>query len=337
MNRFRLKLILPLLFLLSTGEAQQNLFPILGSQGVGTSIFSFLKIGISARAIGMGEAVVALNQDASTLYYNPAAIAQLTNTQFLGTRVQWPADISYDFIGISHHVTGSHYVGFSAGILHMDPMEETTELMPHGTGNYFTFQDRFLGLTYGVRLSNRFSFGITVKHVNENLAGTMMQAWLMDVGTFYWTGFKSLRFSASLSHFGAQSKPEGKYNRRVLDHDTGEETKIKSEYELFSPPTVFRVGSAMDFVSTDHQVFTFSVQLNHPVDNAENVLIGAEYLLFNTFALRGGYKINIEEEKFSIGTGFYLTVKPIKVKVDFAYTSMIHLSDPTRLSIGLEF
>ena len=37
----------------------QNIFPILGGQRVGTSVFSFLNIGVSARAVGMGEAVVA--------------------------------------------------------------------------------------------------------------------------------------------------------------------------------------------------------------------------------------------------------------------------------------
>jgi len=38
----------------------QNFFPILGGQRAGTSIYTFLKIGVSARAEGMGEAVVAL-------------------------------------------------------------------------------------------------------------------------------------------------------------------------------------------------------------------------------------------------------------------------------------
>ena len=59
----------------------QNIFPILGGQRAGTSVFTFLNIGVSARAVGMGESVVALNQDASSVYYNPAAIAQLKDTE----------------------------------------------------------------------------------------------------------------------------------------------------------------------------------------------------------------------------------------------------------------
>ena len=75
----------------------QNLFPILGGQRAGTSIFTFLNIGVSARAVGMGESVVALNQDASSIYYNPATIAQLDKTEIVLSQIQWPADINYDY------------------------------------------------------------------------------------------------------------------------------------------------------------------------------------------------------------------------------------------------
>ena len=69
-----------LLVFLTTSILGQNFFPILGGQRAGTSIFTFLKIGVSARAEGMGEAVVALQQDAASIYYNPGTIAQFSGT-----------------------------------------------------------------------------------------------------------------------------------------------------------------------------------------------------------------------------------------------------------------
>ncbi|HIA29669.1 MAG TPA: PorV/PorQ family protein [Candidatus Marinimicrobia bacterium] len=331
------KIIIISLMILSTVSAQQNFFPILGGQRAGTSVFTFLKIGVGARAVGMGEAVVALNQDATALYYNPAAVAQLEKTQLSAARVQWPAEIYYDFIGISRRISGRHFLGFSAGILHMAPMEETTEFMPHGTGNYFIYQDRFLALTYSTALSDRFSFGVTIKHVSENLAGILMETVMMDLGTFYWTGYKTLRFSAVLSHFGPNAKPNGTYIKRVLDHETGEETEIKSEYESFSPPTVFRVGTAMEIIELKDHRLTLAVQLNHPVDNAENISLGTEYWFLNTLALRGGYKLNKEEENFSMGIGLYLPAGPFKLRADYSYTNQSHLTNPSRVSIGLLF
>ena len=84
----KLKQIFFSLYLLSIGVGQ-NLFPILGGQRSGTSVFSFLNIGVSARAVGMGESVVALNQDASSIYYNPASIAQLDQTEVAISQIQW--------------------------------------------------------------------------------------------------------------------------------------------------------------------------------------------------------------------------------------------------------
>ena len=78
--RRRTKHIFILLLFISV-SAGQSLFPILGGQRAGTSVFTFLNIGVSARAVGMGESVVALNQDAASIYYNPAIIAQLDKTE----------------------------------------------------------------------------------------------------------------------------------------------------------------------------------------------------------------------------------------------------------------
>ena len=199
----------------------QSLFPILGGQRSGTSVFTFLNIGVSARAVGMGESVVALNQDASSVYYNPAAIAQLDKTDISISQIQWPADINYDYFSMTRHMFDRHYFGVSAGILHMKPMMETTEYHPDGTGNYFTFQNRFIGMTYGAKMTDRFSFGITLKYVSEDLADYGMKTVLMDMGTFYWTGYKSLRFCASLAHFGKQVSPTGSYQKRILDKNSG--------------------------------------------------------------------------------------------------------------------
>ncbi|MBC8400809.1 MAG: PorV/PorQ family protein [Candidatus Marinimicrobia bacterium] len=330
--------ILILLILLMTGVSSQNLFPILGGQRVGTSVFTFLKIGVSARAAGMSEAVVALNQDAASIYYNPGSVAQFARTEFSASRIQWPADINYDFFSFARHLFKRHYIGVSAGILHMEPMQETTEFMPHGTGNYFVFQNRFVGLTYGARMTDRFSFGVTFKQVQENLAGSKMNGTLIDMGTFYWTGFRTLRFSAALSNFGPQVRPDGYFSKQYIDRTSGEEAvNDSSTFTEFSPPTVFRVGSAMNIIDNEFQVLTMALQLNHPVDNSESIVLGAEYTLFKTLSLRAGYKFNRVEEDFSMGAGLYIPLGSLKLRVDYAYTNFTYLTDPSRLTIGLSF
>jgi len=313
----------------------QQIFPILGGQRVGTSVFTFLNIGVSARAVGMGESVVALNQDASSIFYNPAIIAQLDQTEVSFSQIQWPADISYDYFSIARNITGRHYIGFNGGILHMKPMMETTEYFPDGTGNYFNFQDKFLGLTYGAKMTDRFSFGVTVKQVSEDLAGFEMSSVLMDMGTFYWTGYKSLRFCASLSHFGAQVSPDGTYNKIILDQGSGLEINEETEFEKFSPPTLFRVGGAIDPVIKKGHHLTIAAQLNHPVDNAEYIVTGVEYSYLEMLYLRAGYKFNKLEENVTAGIGIYLPLGSFKIRVDYGYANFDHLTDPIRFSLGI--
>ncbi len=327
------------LILVLAGQAFcQNAFPILGGQRVGTSVFTFLKIGVSARATGMSEAVVALNQDAASIYYNPAAVAQFAQTEFSASQIDWMADIKYDYVALTRHVYRRHYLGVSAGILHMEPMEETTEYLPQGTGNYFVFQDQFIGLTYGARMTDRFSFGLTVKHVKETLAEYAMDAVLLDLGTFYWTGYKDLRFSAALTHFGSQTKPDGYFSKFYLDNNTGEETVNDSaSFTEFSPPAMFRVGAAISLVDNDLHNLTMALQLNHPVDNSESIALGAEYTVFDILCLRGGYMLNRKEEDYSLGVGLLLPVGKKKLRVDYAYTKYNYLSDPTRITIGFSF
>ena len=315
----------------------QDLFPILGGQRAGTSVFSFFNIGVSARAVGMGESVVALNQDAASIYYNPAIIAQLNDTEISISQIQWPAEINYDYFSITHRIYKQHYFGLNGGILHMEPMAETTEFHPEGTGNYFTFQDWFLGFTYGARMTDRFSYGLTIKHVEEDMAGYGMSALLLDMGTFYWTGYRSLRFCASLSHFGKQVSPKGNYEKRILDQNSGSEITETKEFESFSPPTQFRVGLAFDPLDFKGQLLTASMQLNHPVDNAEYIVTGIEYSYINSLFIRLGHKFNKYEEDITFGIGLIIPVGPIKIRVDYGYANFNHLSDPQRFSMGVSF
>ena len=322
------------LLIISSASAQ-NLFPILGGQRAGTSVFTFLNIGVSARAVGMGESVVALNQDASSIFYNPAIIAQLENTEISVSQIQWPAEINYDYFSITHKIFGRNYIGFNGGILHMEPMLETTEYHPEGTGNYFRFQDRFFGVTYGAKMTDRFSFGMTIKHVAEDMAGHHMSAFLLDMGTFYWTGYRSLRFCASLSNFGQQVSPEGTYEKRILDQNSGSEITEITNFEKFSPPTQFRVGAAIDPLDSNGQKLAFSLQLNHPVDNAEYIVTGLEYSYMEILFARAGHKFNKYEEDLTFGIGLIVPVGPLLIRADYGYANFNHLTDPQRFSIGL--
>jgi len=310
----------------------QNLFPLLGGQRAGTAAATFLKIDVGAQAAAMSGAAVALASDATTLYWNPAAAAQVTGNFLTISHIEWPVNIQYEYLGYIHHVPILGTFGVSCGMLHTEDMEVTTVYHPTGTGEYFRYNDTFIAFSFAKKMTTRFSFGTSVKYVEEHLAGLKMGGWMIDLGTFYWTGFKSLRFAVSLVNFGPDLKPDGTYMKKTKEGGLSE-----TKYEAFSPPTTFRVGSAMDVYSSEQYSITTSFQINHPVDNAENAVIGLDFGLLNHLHVRSGYRINYDEEKFTFGAGFLANIGQSKIVIDYAYKDFINLTSTHQFTLGFQF
>lgn len=327
------------LFALTAGVLHAQLVPNLGGQRSGISAFQFLKIGVGARGVAMGESFVAVANDASALYWNPAGLVQSSENQAFLSHTEYVADIRHDYVGVTYHLTDADAVGVTLTSLHMKDMEVTTETQPGGTGRYFSFGDVGIGLSYARKMTDQFSFGATVRYVEETLDVLKMRSVMVDLGTYYWTGLGTSRFGVVISNFGADVAPTGT--------TTPLSGQAVTSFQTFSLPTVFKLGIAMDPVLTDDQRVTASVQLNHPNDNAENVRLGVEYAWQNTFFLRGGVKRTIgqkllaadetSEESYTLGAGVRVAAVLTTVGADYAYASFSRLGSVHRLSLTLTF
>jgi hypothetical protein len=320
------KLTITIIALFTCGVTlNAQLIPILGAQRAGTATAQFLKIGVGARATAMGETFVSVANDASCLYWNPAGMTQFETNEVLLAHSAWFVDIRHEFLGVVYHLSAADAVGLSVTALHMDDMPVTTEFAPRGNGNYFTVGDVGIGLSYSRKLTSQFSFGGTVRYVEETMDVLKMRSVMVDLGTYYWTGLGTSRFSAVVTNFGNQMSPSGS-----LALNNGESV---TQFQEFSPPTVFRFGFAFEPIMDETNVLTTSIQLNHPNDNSENIGVGAEYSLMKTFFLRGGYKFNVEEQSFSLGAGISATVSGINLNVDYGYAAFTNLGGVHRISM----
>jgi long-subunit fatty acid transport protein len=307
-----------------------QLFPTLGGQRAGISTAQFLKIGVGARAAALGDAFIAIANDASALYWNPAGLVQFKNDEIIFAHNNWVVDINHDFLGGVYHFGSNYALGVGVTGLSMDDMPVTTEFAPFGTGEFFSFSDLAIGLTYSQRMTDKFSFGITVRYVEETLDKLKMRGVMIDLGTYYWTGLGSTRFAVTVSNFGAELSPEGTVD---LVGNQGQ----KSDWQSFSPPTIFRIGFAFEpFENEEHKVTT-SIQLNHPNDNSENFALAAEYVWKSIFALRGGFKINADEQNYSFGAGIHVPITIAAFNFDYAFSNFIRLGSVHRFSIILGF
>ncbi|MBE2279798.1 MAG: PorV/PorQ family protein [Ignavibacteriaceae bacterium] len=325
-----LKKLLILLIFSSVSYAQ--LFPVLGEQRAGISAAQFLKIGVGSRAAALGESFVAMSDDASALYWNPAALVQFDKNQLMFSHNEWLVDIKHQFVGGVYHLTDVDAVGIAVTMLRVGDMKVTTEFAPFGTGEYFTFSDFAIAVTYSRKMTDKFSFGGTVRYIEETLDKLKMRGILLDIGTYYWTGLGSTRFAVAFTNFGNQLSPEGEVmlagNRK------------KSDWQEFSPPTMFRLGFAFEPFESENQKLTTSIQLNHPNDNSENLGLGAEYTykfpeLGASFMLRGGYKFNVDEQDVSLGAGVKVPISISEFTFDYAFVNFGRLGSVHRISLIL--
>jgi len=320
-------LITFLLIVLSFSEIKPQLFPVLGEQRAGISTAQFLKIGVGGRATAMGDAFVAIANDVSALYWNPAGLAQFSENQVMFAHNQWVVDINHDFVGAVYHLDDENTFGVALTSLSMDEMKVTTEYAPFGTGEYFGFSDLAIAISYSKKMTDQFSFGGTVRYIEETLDKLKMRGIMVDLGTYYWTGLGSTRFAVTVTNFGNDLAPDGEV---VL---VGNRTK--SEWQSFSPPTMFRIGFALEPYENDEHRVTTSIQLNHPNDNSENLSLGVEYVWNKMFFARAGYKINVDEQDISFGAGVNVPVSIANVSIDYAFANFSRLGSAHRFSITL--
>ena len=239
----------------------------------------------------------------------------------------WLVDINHDFLGAVYHLDSDNTFGISLTSLSMEKMPVTTEFAPFGNGEYFGFSDIALSVSYARKMTEQFSFGGTVKYIEETLDKLKMRGVMLDIGTYYRTGLGSTRFAVTVSNFGAELAPDGEV---VL---IGK--RKNSEWQSFAPPTIFRIGFAFEPYQDEEHSVTTSIQLNHPNDNSENVSLGVEYSWKRMLFLRGGYKINVDEQNYSFGAGVNVPISIAQFTLDYAFANFERLGSAHRFSIIL--
>jgi hypothetical protein len=311
------------------GARAQELVHNFGEERAATTVLNFLKIGVGARAEGMAQAFVSVADDASALYWNPAGLSSLEGNHVGLHHLEWPADISYTWLGYVREVGPTVRLGLAYGQLATDEMAVTTEEHPDGDGRTFTFTDQFVQLTGAVRLTNQFSFGLTTRYVREDIAEVTMDGVLLDLGTHYQTGWRDLAVAVALVNFGGQFKPDGSWQ------PAGEERA--RPWQDFSAPTVFRLGGSLHVLQKGDHSLLAALQINHPVDNLESYDLGLEYDWRHAAFLRAGWKFNGGEESWTTGAGLSFEHWGLGVKLDISYSDFGLLDNSRRLSTQLDW
>jgi hypothetical protein len=283
---------------------------------LGTSGAQFLKIGVG-RGAAMGEAFVAVSDDAAATYWNPSGLGLLTSREVTFQHNEWIADIRHDYLSVILPFGTFGTMGISLTVLTMGSMEYTAVDDPNttiredtGTGTYFNASDFALAFSFGRMFTDRLSAGVSVKAIQEMIWDMSATGFAADFGIHYNTGFKGLRIAAAMSNFGADISYGGgrlivvQDYTNVYDNDLDyDPVPVEERTTPFPLPLMFRFGLAIDPIASEASRLTLALDLNHPNDNYETINFGVEYGYLNTLFLRFGYKMYLNMDYMKAMTG----------------------------------
>ncbi|MCG2590172.1 type IX secretion system outer membrane channel protein PorV [Rhodohalobacter sulfatireducens] len=149
------------------------LLPILSVQAqVGITAVPFLQIEPDSRATGMGNTGVAVADNASAIFWNPAGLAFQNQNQISVTHANWlpafNADLFYDYLVGTYYVDGIGTIGGHITFLNLGEQIRTDETgLELGRFNSFEIS---AGLSYGFQISDNFSLGTGLRYIYSSLA-----------------------------------------------------------------------------------------------------------------------------------------------------------------------
>jgi hypothetical protein len=306
----------------------------LGAQRVATSMLTFLKIGVGARAAAFGEAFVPVADDATALHWNPAGLADLTQQHAHVSHTEWPADINYDNAIYAHPGLLGGAIGVHIASLRTT-LDYTTEQEPlPQPGRTFGYSDWLLGVGYARQFTDRFTVGLGAKYLREDLGsqvgGSVLHSWALDMGTVFRLSYRNFRVSMAWTNFGPEFQPPGGFQ-------SAGPVPSDVRYASFSPASVFAFGVAMEPIQHKHYRLLTSLQFDHPADATELIKGGAEFWLDDIVALRAGWNPRADTMTWAAGFGLRGSLKGTVLHADYAYTDGGDLGRVDRFSLEVEF
>ncbi|MBN8544809.1 MAG: PorV/PorQ family protein [Ignavibacteria bacterium] len=286
-----------------------------------TAGFVFLQLPVTARSASLGESSVALaDMGSGSFFTNPAGMGfNEKQHSFSASYSPWIADIK--------HYAAAYSLNTDFGVIALGALAVDYGTMPKTKrtagqkvyevlGN-FSANALAVGLSYSRALTDKFSFGVTVKYVREGIDDYSASNILFDGGVLYYTGLSSLRIGASIQNFGVETK------------------YINDPFKM---PSVLKLGLAAELLGdmkSEYRV-TGIVEALHPNDGDEKMNAGLEVGWKNMIFLRGGYKFFYDEETWSFGVGLTPSAQ-IPVGVDFSFADYGRLGNILRFTLNLNY
>ncbi len=319
-------------------------FSSVAQTGIAKYAGEFLALGVGGRSLGMGGASVAVVNDVTSGYWNPAGLAFMDYPQIsLMHEEHFGNLVNYNYGAIAIPYGKDMSFGVSAIRLSIDGIPDTRNaLIDRKTGQQitdprnvnwaldytkiteFSNTDYALFLTFAKRQSSNFYWGANLKLIRRDIAEFGATGIGFDVGAVYMP-MENLKVGANVTDV----------TTTLLAWSTGRNELISPTAKLGVAYQLFILGGkitpAIDFD------LRFENRRSSAMFNLGPISLdprfGFEYSYNNLFAIRAGYN---DVKQFTIGAG----VKLPKLNIDYSFARFSdsetnRLPDTHRISLIL--
>jgi len=283
-------------FIFLTGILQ---FAICFSFYASAPINGIYGIEYGARAIGLGG-YVAVCEDPTTLYYNPAG---MINLRFSQITYSYRNNILLDgnFNNLSYVSTGkSSSIGLSASMLNYGNFDEIIDFQ--STGDMISASEMILQVSYAMKLFPGAGVGGSLKYINKELDKYSSTAIALDAGFFYFTQLLSFR----------EYQPKN-FRIGVAVKNIGSKFKILSTEE--SMPVEILAGLSY----RPKSIISFSFGMKYLTDKDIELNTGVEIMPDWYITPRAGFRFSKNKQNYTIGIGSQFKRLPYQIKADYCY------------------
>ncbi|MBI3292454.1 MAG: PorV/PorQ family protein [Elusimicrobia bacterium] len=291
-----------------------------GASAPGSTGANFLKLQLSPRAIGMGEAFTAVANDVYALSWNPAGLAQLTASEAVFTHTQHVQNITEQHTAIA--VPTSRWGTLAGGITYLGVGTfDAYDAQGNRTG-LIGASDTAISLGYGQEVPGLSShlltlaWGTTLQWLQERLDTITARAVAANVGLLGHPGpatppwLQRFQVGLTMKHLG---------------------TSLKFDRDAAPLPRVFNAGAAYA-LSLWGAPSWFSMEVALPRDHAAFVSGGLEYWAKGLLALRVGFRSQ-QDTGSGLRAGIGLKVR--LWQLDYAFAGLGDLGQTHRVGLSV--
>ncbi len=290
-------------------------FCFVNAKPAGTTSAEFLKLSYGTRPSSLGETFVALANDSSAIFWNPAGLSLVTWNELMASYNSWIQDIKVG--SLSYAMPAGQTGSLGVGIMYLNSGSITKREETKDDAGSYDVRDMGISFGYGAEFFQNISLGVAIKYLSEKIDSESGTGFAADIGGLYMTQINALplNFGVSLLNLGGSMGPGDK-------SDLPKKLKAGFSLKLFE------------------EKVTANTEVDYPFISDMTAGIGFEYMLSEIFVLRFGYKLFRDDltgiEPLTFGFGIVYSQKQDFI-FDYAFSNAGDLGYSNKASAGVRF